>query len=127
MWATILALHAVPRNFGGLLTLRLLLGIFESIITPGFSIITSMWYKPSEHAVRHCLWFAGNNFASGFGGILSFAIFKVTIIQAWRVSRYFNFASNCQVLIENSSNLSFSVAQISSGGLSSSHICLIHR
>lgn len=68
------------------MVLRVLLGGFESIISPGFSLITGLWYKPSEHAMRHGIWFAGNGLASIFGGVLGYAIGEIdnTKLAAWR-------------------------------------------
>ncbi|KAB8207549.1 major facilitator superfamily domain-containing protein [Aspergillus parasiticus] len=74
IWAIILTCHAAASSFVGITTLRVLLGVFESAISPGFTIVVSMWYTPSEHALRSCIWFSGNGVASIFGGVLSYAI-----------------------------------------------------
>ncbi|PWY79242.1 pantothenate transporter [Aspergillus heteromorphus CBS 117.55] len=74
LWSIILICHAAASNFAGLAALRVLLGVFESAISPGFTLIISMWYTPSEHALRSCVWFAGNGVASIFGGLLAYAI-----------------------------------------------------
>jgi MFS family permease len=67
------------------MVLRFLLGAFESIISPGFSLLTGLWYKPSEHALRHGLWFSGNGFATIFGGVLGHAIGKIDDkLASWR-------------------------------------------
>jgi MFS family permease len=67
------------------MVLRVLLGVFESIISPGFSLITGLWYKPSEHSLRHGIWFAGNGVATIFGGVLGYAIGKINDrLAAWR-------------------------------------------
>jgi ACS family allantoate permease-like MFS transporter len=72
-------------NFASLMVLRVLLGVFESIISPGFSLITGLWYKPSEHSLRHGIWFAGNGVATIFGGVLGYAIGKINDrLAAWR-------------------------------------------
>ncbi|KFZ19456.1 hypothetical protein V501_00658 [Pseudogymnoascus sp. VKM F-4519 (FW-2642)] len=85
LWATILACHAASMNFGGLVALRFLLGVFESTISPGFSLITGLWYKPSEHVSRHGLWFAGNSFASLFGALIGYGIGHIrSSIAPWR-------------------------------------------
>lgn len=85
IWAIVLGCHGAAKNYGGLVGLRFLLGVFESPISSGFSLVTSMWYKPSEHASRHGLWFAGNTTASIFGGLLSYAISHIkSDIAAWR-------------------------------------------
>lgn len=67
------------------MALRFLLGVFESSISPGFSLVTGLWYKPSEHAARHGIWFAGNTTAAIFGGLLAYAINHIkSSIAAWR-------------------------------------------
>lgn len=85
LWAVILACHGAASSFATLMVLRFLLGALESVISPGFSLITSLWYKPSEHAWRHGLWFAGNGTASIFGGLLGYAIGKIDHgLAPWR-------------------------------------------
>ncbi|PMD15255.1 MFS general substrate transporter [Hyaloscypha hepaticicola] len=77
--------HGAASSFISLLILRVLLGVFESIISPRFSLITGIWYKPSEHSLRHGIWFAGNGLASIFGGVLGYVIGKIDDkISAWR-------------------------------------------
>lgn len=84
-WSIILMCHGAASSFISLLILRVLLGVFESIISPGFSLITGIWYKPSEHSLRHGIWFAGNGLASIFGGVLGYVIGKIDDkISAWR-------------------------------------------
>ncbi|KAF2155469.1 MFS general substrate transporter [Myriangium duriaei CBS 260.36] len=86
LWATTLMCMAIGHNFGGLAALRILLGVFEAAINPGFSIVTSMWYKPNEHALRHGLWYAGASIAYIFGGILAYAISHIRSgIRSWQV------------------------------------------
>ena len=85
VWAIVLGCHGTAQNFSDLMALRFFLGVFESTISPGFSLVTSLWYKPSEHASRHGFWFAGNTIASIFGGLLAYAISHIhSSIAAWR-------------------------------------------
>ncbi|KAF7586079.1 hypothetical protein BBP40_009610 [Aspergillus hancockii] len=74
IWGIILALHAVAENYAGLMVLRTLLGVFESAISPGFSLITGMWYTPKEHVSRHSFWFAGNASCSIIGSMIAYGI-----------------------------------------------------
>ncbi|KAF5531557.1 DAL5-Allantoate ureidosuccinate permease [Fusarium napiforme] len=67
IWAGIQMVMAAGKSFASLAVLRILLGAFEAAIGPGFTIITSTWYKPSEHALRHGLWYGG---ASVFGSVI---------------------------------------------------------
>lgn len=83
-----MACHAVAHNFASLTVLRVLLGVFESTISPGFTLLVGIWYKPSEHAMRTCIWFSGNAFAGIFGGLLAYAIGHIeSKVAAWRVCR----------------------------------------
>lgn len=89
IWAVVLTCHGAANNFVSLTVLRVLLGVFESTISPGFTLITGIWYKPSEHALRTCIWFSGNAFAAIFGGLLSYAIGHIQhSVAAWRVSTF---------------------------------------
>ncbi|KAI9166392.1 transporter [Paramyrothecium foliicola] len=76
IWGVILTLHAVAANYPSLMVLRTLLGVFESAISPGFSLITGMWYTPHEHVSRHSFWFAGNASASIVGAMIAYGILK---------------------------------------------------
>jgi ACS family allantoate permease-like MFS transporter len=66
---------------------RFFLGAAEAAVSPGFSMITGMWYKREEQPLRHGLWFTGNSIATAFGGLLAFGIAHITgSFAAWRVS-----------------------------------------
>lgn len=68
------------------MVLRTFLGIFESAISPGFSLITGMWYTPPEHISRHAVWFAGNAIAGIVGSMISYGVlhYKGSLAQ-WKV------------------------------------------
>ncbi|KAM0541952.1 hypothetical protein ACHAPJ_013014 [Fusarium lateritium] len=85
IWGVILVLHSVTSNAAGLLVIRYFLGTFESVISPGFSLITAVWYKRSEHASRHGAWFVGNSVGSLAGAFISFGIAHITAFPAWKV------------------------------------------
>ncbi|CAI7631087.1 unnamed protein product [Penicillium pancosmium] len=85
IWAGIQMCMATGNSFGSLAALRVLLGAFEAAVNPGFTIITSTWYKPSEHALRHGLWYGGASVAYIFGGILAYAISHIhSAIKSWQ-------------------------------------------
>jgi MFS family permease len=77
---------AAGKSFASLAVLRILLGAFEAAIGPGFTIITSTWYKPSEHALRHGLWYGGASVAYIIGGIMAYGISHInSAIKSWQV------------------------------------------
>lgn len=43
---------AAVQNFAGFATVRFLLGFSEGAVSPAFVLITSYWYKRSEHPLR---------------------------------------------------------------------------
>ncbi|KAL2802863.1 major facilitator superfamily domain-containing protein [Aspergillus granulosus] len=51
-WGIIMTLTGVVQNFGGLLTMRILLGIFEAGFFPGSMYLCSLWYMPRELGTR---------------------------------------------------------------------------
>ncbi|KAF4338412.1 allantoate permease [Fusarium beomiforme] len=85
VWAIVLCCHAAVQNFPGLLAARFFLGVAEASISPGFSLITGMWYKREEQPFRHGIWFLGNSIATAFGGLLAYGIAHIGgAIEAWR-------------------------------------------
>ncbi|KAH8687311.1 major facilitator superfamily domain-containing protein [Tricladium varicosporioides] len=86
IWGAILAFHTLAANYAGMMVLRTFLGALESAISPGFSLITSMWYTPREHVSRHSFWFAGNACASLIGSGVAYGILHYKgSIAPWRV------------------------------------------
>ncbi|KAL4862778.1 hypothetical protein BDV12DRAFT_38850 [Aspergillus spectabilis] len=84
-WAVVVACHGAASNFAGLMVLRVFLGALESTISPGLSLVTGLWYKRSEHASRHGVWFAGNSISSIFGGLLAYGIGHIhNSVDPWR-------------------------------------------
>ncbi|EIW84898.1 MFS general substrate transporter [Coniophora puteana RWD-64-598 SS2] len=74
LWAVILLCHAACSSFGGLFTVRFLLGVCEGAVTPGFMIVTSMFYTREEQTRRVGYWFLMNGVAVIFLGFISFGV-----------------------------------------------------
>ncbi|KAF9227795.1 MFS general substrate transporter [Gyrodon lividus] len=73
-WAVALCCHAACTSFGGLFAVRFLLGICEAAITPGFMIVTSMFYTHAEQTRRVGYWFLMNGFAVIILGFVSYGV-----------------------------------------------------
>ncbi|PPQ73355.1 hypothetical protein CVT26_015447 [Gymnopilus dilepis] len=74
IWAVALLAHAGCKSFGALFAVRFVLGMCEGAITPGFMIVTSMFYRHAEQTRRVGLWFLMNGVAIVFSGLISFGV-----------------------------------------------------
>ena len=44
-WGIIVVCTSAAKNWAGLVTTRVLLGVFESAVAPSLMLVTVMWYK----------------------------------------------------------------------------------
>ncbi|TFK42325.1 major facilitator superfamily domain-containing protein [Crucibulum laeve] len=86
VWAVALLSHAACKSFGALFAVRFILGICEGAITPGFMIVTSMFYTREEQTKRVGYWFLMNGTAIIFLGFVSFGVLhtKTHNFMAWQ-------------------------------------------
>ncbi|KAF5315827.1 hypothetical protein D9611_004986 [Ephemerocybe angulata] len=86
VWAVALLCHAACKSFGALFTVRFILGACEGAITPGFMIVTSMFYTREEQTRRVGYWFLMNGFAIIFLGFTSFGVLhtKTPNFKPWQ-------------------------------------------
>lgn len=88
IWGVILCLHATPANYAGFVTLRTLLGVFESAVTPAMVLITGQWYKAEEQFLRTSFWFACNGFGTIMGSAIAYGLATREgsyTLEAWKV------------------------------------------
>ncbi|TCD70250.1 hypothetical protein EIP91_004151 [Steccherinum ochraceum] len=78
VWSVALLCHAACTNFGGLFACRAFLGICEGAITPGFMIVTSMFYTRKEQSQRVGYWFLMNGAAIIMLGLIAFGTLHIT-------------------------------------------------
>ncbi|KAK9452856.1 major facilitator superfamily domain-containing protein [Dipodascopsis uninucleata] len=86
-WAAVLSCHAACTSFGGLLTVRTLLGIFECTCQPIFVVLSSMWYKREEQAARVAFWYMMNGGQQIIGGLLAycFTLIEHAGLKNWQI------------------------------------------
>lgn len=77
-WGAVVAVTAACSNYGGLLTVRFLLGVAEATITPAFMFITSTFYTRDEIPVRTGIWFAGNSVGGLVASFIAFGCGHIT-------------------------------------------------
>ncbi|KAF8077689.1 major facilitator superfamily domain-containing protein [Lyophyllum atratum] len=74
IWAVALLAHAACKSFGALFAVRFILGMCEGAITPGFMIVTSMFYTREEQTRRVGYWFLMNGAGIIFLGLIAFGL-----------------------------------------------------
>ncbi|KAK4613895.1 Thiamine pathway transporter THI73, partial [Fulvia fulva] len=87
-WGICTACHASLQNYGGLLTVRILSGAFESAVPPALILLSSQYYTRSEQAARFAYWYSGMGLGQILGGLISFAFQHVgshAALAGWRI------------------------------------------
>jgi MFS family permease len=74
LWGIATMGQGLVNTFGGLVAMRLLVGLFEAGLFPGCIYLISMYYKRYELQWRLTLFFSASILAGAFGGLLAFAI-----------------------------------------------------
>lgn len=79
-------LTVAAHNFGGLMALRWFLGMAESAFFPLVIYYQTTFYRRGELARRLAIFYAASNIANAFGGLLSFAVFRIETgaLASWR-------------------------------------------
>ncbi|PPQ93270.1 hypothetical protein CVT25_015268 [Psilocybe cyanescens] len=77
VWAIALLAHSACKSFGALFAVRFILGMCA--ITPGFMIVTSMFYTRAEQNKRVGYWFLMNGFAIIILGFISFGVLHAKV------------------------------------------------
>jgi MFS family permease len=85
-WGAVLACTAACTTFAGLVTVRTLLGLFESVCQPAFIVISSTWYKRDEQASRVTYWYMMNGAQQMVGGLLAycFSLIQGGPLKSWQ-------------------------------------------
>ncbi|KAL4893549.1 major facilitator superfamily domain-containing protein [Aspergillus ambiguus] len=86
-WGLVASFQSLVTTFGGLVTLRALLGITEAAFGPGVPFYLSLFYKREELAFRNGLFVSAAPLASSFASSLAWVIVKISKdgpIAPWR-------------------------------------------
>ena len=87
LWGVIVAVTSACKNYGALVTTRVLLGVFESAVAPSLILITSMWYKHNEQPPRVGIWYLGTGSGTILGSLISFGFqhYHGTAFYSWQI------------------------------------------
>ncbi|KAF3390435.1 hypothetical protein F1880_009322 [Penicillium rolfsii] len=86
-WGIVMTCTGLVKNFGGLMTTRVLLGIFEAGFFPGAIYLCSYWYMPKDLALRISYFYCASALSGAFSGLLAAAIAEMDGIgglEGWR-------------------------------------------
>ncbi|CAG8333617.1 unnamed protein product [Penicillium salamii] len=78
IWGGLLMTTPACHNFAGIAINRFLLGVVEAVVTPGFVLMTGMWYTTEEQPLRLEAWYCTNGIATMFGGLIGYAVGHIT-------------------------------------------------
>ncbi|KAI1188357.1 major facilitator superfamily domain-containing protein [Nemania serpens] len=78
VWGLLTITTPACTNFAGIAASRFLLGVFESVVNPGFVLCLSMWYRADEQPLRMVTYYCMNGVAGIIGGLLGYAIGHIT-------------------------------------------------
>ncbi|KAI1361595.1 MFS general substrate transporter [Xylaria arbuscula] len=78
IWGLLTITTPACKNFAGIAANRFLLGVFESVVNPGFVLCLSMWYRADEQPLRMVSYYCMNGVAGIFGGLLGYAVGHIT-------------------------------------------------
>ncbi|KAK4501837.1 hypothetical protein PRZ48_007646 [Zasmidium cellare] len=85
-WGISTSCHAALQNYDGLLTVRVLSGLFESCVPSACMLLSSQYFARREQATRFSIWYTGLGFGQILGGLISFAFQHVTgSFEGWRI------------------------------------------
>lgn len=87
VWGVVTTLTSLVNSYGGLLAIRLCLGLCEGGLLPGMVLYLSMIYKRHEFQLRVGIFYASASLSGAFGGLLASAIIQmegVGGLAGWR-------------------------------------------
>jgi MFS family permease len=88
MFGVVSICQGLVTSYGGLLTTRFFLGLFEAGMFPGCFYLIGMWYKRSEAQRRYSFFFSSTTLAGAFGGLLASAIGKMDGMRGYHGWRW---------------------------------------
>ncbi|THU92751.1 MFS general substrate transporter [Dendrothele bispora CBS 962.96] len=87
-WGLTSALTGVTHNYGGILAIRMFIGLPESAFYPGAIYLLSRWYTKKELAFRSCILYGGLLISNAFGALMAAGILNglegARGIRGWR-------------------------------------------
>ncbi|KAK1234194.1 hypothetical protein PQX77_002620 [Marasmius sp. AFHP31] len=85
-WGLSSTMMSTAFNFGGMLTTRVFLGVFEAGFAPSIPLYFSLFYTKREIGLRMAYWFGFAAVAGAFGGIIAYGVGLAKLsFENWRL------------------------------------------
>ncbi|GAA5931790.1 hypothetical protein JCM3775_000043 [Rhodotorula graminis] len=87
IWATALTLHAASANFGFFFTMRFILGMAESCVSPILITMVAAMYPKQQQAKRISMFYMCNGFTNCIGALIAYGatFYEGHAIAHWRI------------------------------------------
>lgn len=95
------------KSYGGLLTTRFFLGLFETGMFPGCFYLIGMWYRRHEAQKRYTFFFSSVTLAGAFGGLIAAGIHNIDGARGLAAWRWMYVISFCSLLSLGLSSFDF--------------------
>ena len=89
---------AFITNFGGFMTIRVFLGLFEGGMMPGITYYLSTWYRRHELALRIGIFVSAASLSGAFGGLLATAFLSIPQLKGLYVLLYYPCLGRCLII-----------------------------
>nr|KAK5441280.1 hypothetical protein LTR18_007124 [Exophiala xenobiotica] len=80
-WGSLALIQCAAKNFGGLLAIRLILGIFEAGFFAGVVFYMTLFYTRGELGFRIAIFFGSALLAAAFSGLISYGVFQINHVS----------------------------------------------
>ncbi|KAI0201394.1 MFS general substrate transporter [Astrocystis sublimbata] len=90
-WGVFVVLLTQCRDYSSAMAVRFLMGLFESAVTPGLTLMTGFWYTRQEIPLRQNIWFSALGWAGIIGSFISLGIANLpadTKPERWAIIFY---------------------------------------
>ncbi|GAA5857902.1 hypothetical protein JCM1840_000959 [Sporobolomyces johnsonii] len=87
LWAAALILHAASPKFAPFFVFRVLLGVFESVVSPILIALVASFYAKAEQSKRIGAFYCMNGVTNIVGGLMAYGVtwYKGTAVDHWRI------------------------------------------
>ncbi|KAL2812184.1 major facilitator superfamily domain-containing protein [Aspergillus granulosus] len=86
IWGICAMCQCAPKNFGGMLSIRIILGIFEAGFFAGATFYFTLFYTRGEMGFRLAIMQSFAVLAAAFSGLISFGVFQIghPVVKGWQ-------------------------------------------